>query len=51
MQNATCASCGSAFEVDFAPGTEFTCGGCGPAGSAVVAESERREAVEKLLGR
>ena len=30
---------------------QFTCGGCGPGGSAVVADSERREAVEKLLGR
>ena len=30
---------------------EFTCGGCGPGGSAVVADSEKREAVEKLLGR
>jgi LCP family protein required for cell wall assembly len=30
---------------------EFTCGGCGPGGSALVAESERREAVETLLGR
>ena len=30
---------------------EFTCGGCGPGGSAVVADSEKREAVEELLGR
>ena len=30
---------------------QFSCGGCGPAGSAVVADSEKREAVEKLLGR
>jgi LCP family protein required for cell wall assembly len=30
---------------------EFTCGGCGPGGSAVVADSEKREEVEKLLGR
>jgi LCP family protein required for cell wall assembly len=30
---------------------QFTCGDCGPAGSAVVAESEKREAVKKLLGR
>lgn len=30
---------------------EFSCGGCGPGGSAVVADSERREAVEELLGR
>ena len=30
---------------------EFSCGGCGPAGGALVADSEKREAVEKLLGR
>ena len=30
---------------------EFSCGGCGPAGAAVVADSEKRLAVEKLLGR
>ena len=30
---------------------QFSCGGCGPAGSAVVADSEKRNAVEKLLGR
>jgi LCP family protein required for cell wall assembly len=30
---------------------QFSCGGCGPAGSAVVADSEKREAVEELLGR
>ena len=30
---------------------QFSCGGCGPGGSAVVADSEKREAVEKLLGR
>ena len=30
---------------------EYTCGDCGPAGGAVVADSEKREAVKKLLGR
>ncbi|MGI8945697.1 MAG: LCP family protein [Thermoleophilaceae bacterium] len=29
----------------------FTCGGCGPGGSALVADSEKREAVDELLGR
>ena len=30
---------------------QFSCGSCGPAGAAVVADSEKRAAVEKLLGR
>ncbi len=30
---------------------QFSCGGCGPAGAALVADSEKRAAVEKLLGR
>ncbi|MBA2439085.1 MAG: LCP family protein [Thermoleophilaceae bacterium] len=29
----------------------FSCGGCGPSGAALVADSERRAAVKKLLGR
>ena len=29
MVSATCKACGAEFDVDFAPGTEFTCGSCG----------------------
>ncbi len=38
MQHAKCPACGAGFEVDFEPGTEFTCGGCG--GTVVVPAPE-----------
>jgi Protein of unknown function (DUF1570) len=48
MQHVICSSCRAGFDVDFAPGTEFTCGGCG---AVVVVPAAPRPAPPVIMPR